>query len=130
MKIYVAASSAESESSRVDTMIGALRRMGHEVTSRWPAIVLAVANDSELSMRNVVRSVMSDVSDIRRSDAVVFLSPPDGLHTHGGFWEIGFAHGIGKPVFSAGSFASIFLATTEHYDTDAGLRDALERCVR
>ena len=134
VNIYICASSHVTQFDRVIRVRDRLLDCGIHVTSRWPEIVKAardsgIASDHDLSHRDAVRAALSDISDIRRADALAFLVPPLGTYTHGGFWEIGFAHGLGKPIFSAGPFASIFLATTEHYDRDDELIGALHACV-
>ena len=132
MRFYVAASSRVEQIDRVRAFADALVDIGHTATSRWLDLVAAeqakgFAGDSDLPPDVASRAAACDLNDIIRADGLVLLVPPVGVYSHGAMFEAGYAHGIGKPVYSSGPPRSIFQFRTENYATDYELLEALKR---
>ncbi len=83
MRIYLAGSMGDRQ--RLAIMAKKVRRMGHEVTSRWHDECAFFSMTNEDIAQN-------DIADIVKSDAVVVVQ---GASTSGGYhWEAGFAYGL------------------------------------
>ena len=112
MKFYLAGSF--SSQSMLLAIMYLLQAMGHEVTSHW---LIQTGNAP-----NPTRAKM-DLSDIDVADAViVFTSIPS---TTGGLWvELGYALGIGKPVYLCGPRSNVFAHLVPNLTRDVLLKMA------
>ena len=101
-KIYVAARYGRMK--EMQSVHAALVAAGHEPTSQW------VTGKEETEGKTEEQAAIMDVEDVDRADLVLLFSDEKSYSSTGGgrFFEMGYAHGKGKPVVTVGPMQIIF----------------------
>lgn len=115
-KIYLAAKFARQDEMKKVREI--LSEAGFEVTSRWLDEITMDAKtvtpgDFKAELNEHVALV--DLVDIRRADAFLTFTEPNGSQNKGGgrHWEMGYAYAMGKRIIAIGEKEIVF-----HYMQD------------
>ena len=120
MKIYLA--SRYGRRLELAGYADTIRRHGHEVTSRWLSGSHGVS-DNALTHADAERFAGEDLDDILAADAIVCFTeapgPTAGRGRGGRYFEMGFAHGVGKRVVVIGPLENVFchIEAVTRYDT-------------
>ena len=116
MRIYV--SGAFDHREELAVLAAGLEARGHQVTSSWLYEPPLVFDDTEFSVWERRARANDDMEDIRRADAIVFVtlwpSTSGGRH-----WEAGAAYAWDKRMFRVGPIDNCFghLSRIEHFDS-------------
>lgn len=120
LKLYIAGASREAERVRRWTEI-ANQSSAIKIVSTWvDGAEKWSGQDDTYSSQLSARIAIQDLAELASAD-VVWLMVPDNLPSFGAVFEVGFAHGIGKPFVASGAMAesSIFTALGKRCSTDA-----------
>jgi len=90
VKVYVAAASAEIE--RAERFAREARRLGHEVTHDWMAIVRSqTVSESELPRAIRREAATDDIRGVREAEVFIMLVPDEQIASRGIWVELGYA---------------------------------------
>lgn len=100
-RIYVAGGSSPKDRDRCRKVMGALRRHGFVITHDWIASFDALEarglGEHNLSPEALVAFAEQDLAGVEMADVLVYVSPTG--KSEGSAFELGYAHGTGKPIY-------------------------------
>jgi len=106
MKFYIA--SSFSLIDRVEAVVAALEVRGHEVPVKWWTRLhlkqrfQALEPDAFYAEPECEYAFMTDMMGIQDSDALVMVASDEVRSYDGASFEMGYAAGIGRPIFLLG----------------------------
>lgn len=93
-RVYIAAASKELD--RYLAAVALAESLGLEVVGKWgEAIAQHGSQGLDLEANDRMMRSRSIREAIQRAQGFVFLQPPQDVATRGGFWECGYAEGLG-----------------------------------